>query len=145
MASRSRRKTVKRERLRSSVTVSLTGWSGTAELCVEVEAGRRLRVVRLEPGERTARAKPEQALPRRTVAVLRLVCVEHRVVDLDDLGLAVEDHDLVAALEVDDDARIPAEVATLARARVRPEVDGAVCPDAPDRRRGRLAVSARGD
>src|SRR5215216_6637696 len=83
IASRRRKKTVRRERRKSSVTVKRTKGSAIGGLCVEIEARRCLGVI-------------TQVLP-------------------------------------------------LAGERARAEVDGAVPPDAPDRRGARLAVRARGD
>src|SRR5918994_2837428 len=146
IASRRRKKTVRRERRKSSETVTRTKGSATGGLCVEIEARCRFGVLPLQPGERAQWPQLEPPLAGLgPVVVLRLVGVGDRVFELVLLHLAVEDHDLVATVEVDDDPRIARQVKTFARKRARAEVDGAVGPNTPDRRRARLAVRARGD
>src|SRR5581483_9432716 len=58
----------------------------------------------------------------------------------DELGLALDDDDVVAALEVDDDGGARGEVARLARLDVGREPDGVAEPEPPDRRRVRRAA-----
>src|SRR5918994_835557 len=83
IASRRRKKTVRRERRKSSATVKRTKGSATGGLCVEIKARRGLRVIPLQPGECTSRSKPEPALAGlRPVVVLRLVGIGNRVLEL---------------------------------------------------------------
>src|SRR5262249_61762499 len=56
---------------------------------------------------------------------------------LDPLHLALDDHDLVAALRVEDDARIGGEQPRLARLGVAAEDEAVAAPEAPDGRRVR--------
>src|SRR5215204_1402983 len=81
---------------------------------VPVEPRRGARVVALEPGQGKCRLESEPEPARvariRAKAVLRLVHVGSRLVDRDALDLTFQDHDFVAALEMDGDARIAQEV-----------------------------------
>src|ERR687898_1295686 len=82
IASRRRKKTVRRERRKSSATVKRTKGSATGGLCVEIEARGSLRVVLLQPGERAARPQLEPTLVGlRPVVVLCLVGVGNRVLE----------------------------------------------------------------
>src|ERR1700730_19417705 len=88
-----------------------------------VPSGAR-RVVRLAPGLPAAGAELEPALAGvEAHPVLLLVLVPDAVVQrrLERFRAALEDHDLVAALEMDDDPRVGRQVAPLARRRLGAE------------------------
>src|SRR2546428_9042899 len=106
----------------------------------EVEARRAARIGLLTPGERTLRHDAVPALARlllRAVAVLALVGVHFGSGRGRRLGDALDDHDVVAALEVNDDLRIAGERASLPRFATAAEEEAAVLPKAPYGRRVR--------
>src|SRR5438128_927976 len=106
----------------------------------EVEARRAARIGLFPPGERTLRhdaVPPLARLRAGAVVVLALVGIHVRIRRRRRLGDALDDHDVVAALEVDDDLRIAGERASLPRFVTAAEEKAAVLPKAPHGRRVR--------
>src|SRR5215218_5421581 len=89
IASRRRKKTVRRERRKSSVTVKRAKGSAIGGLCVEIEARGCLGVLTLQPGECAPRPELEPTVAwLGPVLVLRFVRVSQALLELVPLHLA---------------------------------------------------------
>src|SRR3954469_18638691 len=112
------------------------------------EAGRRRREVLLAPCQDTRRPQAEHAdglALGRPEGVFLLVALHElrQQRPVHRLDPALQDHDLVAALQVDDRVRPSGEVARLRRLGIGREHHGPIEPQTPDRHRMRAAIGPR--